>query len=795
MSKIKEAIVDSPLGREAVDSTGSPIGVVRMDVNESYAGIGELLQNYINNADERAWDRIKSKIDFIHKNLDYALSPLEGETGFGDEIRKRLEKGQKLLFKPNTVNPINIDGQTHGPGLGGMACTEWPFIAALMRWFHDKLGISYYQMSIGEAATSVSGIASLLSLWVPEGERMTPEAVIEGRSGDFYGGWGFYFARRYLADTLKPGAADDPMQGYEESVSGTYIPPGHVTDRLMVYDLNRLSDDESKGREVRVPDGVNYRSIVLHKAVVGGDTDDPGDREAYPGCILINVPKMKVHMITLLTNVIKNLGIGLYPMQFSAEGGHRWDYSVPNAPIPGMKGGIPHEIWIPEIDEKTGYPKRDKSGGYVVKKTGGINATMIDIIKAVRSQDIFMLHVVDAIETINADHTGSLMSERIPEGMVFAGLDPVALDLLCARYMFSNVPLRDAMEVDLDDGTGGRFPQAVPIPTVEGNNIVTHWGYDCPLSRDRCLESAEERGLGERRYHVFGRDTVTDSPVISLKGHLGTIHDGAFNDLITEKLYFAINKMPWDLQKTSFSYLDAIDRLTGTSLKEEFLNAFSENGKGIATYDDYGKKGILGYMMYVGGKAVSELGMDHSKSLSGFFDARMRILKCSEAMWNPEGHDLFREYLYGAVCMTAYRVSQVEIEGEDPFLPGLTWGRGKWPSFQLAQYVFLGISLYGEQFPTKVDIMSLYGLAFRYADMTQNEMRYAGEIRSEPDPEALDRYFSDLASGRRKPLDFTFYIPVGYDSIAGSVVPNVEITDDAAKIFTASFNGGSEVWS
>jgi hypothetical protein len=793
MRNVKEMLIDSPLGKERIDATGSPIGVVRMDVNGSYAGIGELLQEYINNANEDAWDRIKSKIDFTCENLDLALSPLEAETGFSSEIRKRLEKGQKLLFKPNVVNPFNIDFQTHGPGLGSMACTEWPFIAALMRWFHDKLGISYYQMSIGEAATSVTGIASLFSLMNPDGERITPEAVIEGRSGDFYGGWGFYFARRYLSDSLKPGAVDDPMQGYGESVSGDYIPPGQVTDKLLVYDLNRLSDEESKGREVQVPDGVNYRSITLHKVVVGGDPNDPGDMEAYPGCVLVNVPRLKVHMITLFTNVIKNLGIGLYPMQYAGEGGHRWDYSVPHTPIPGMKGGIPHEIWISEVNAKTGYPKRDKSGRYVVKKTGGINATMIDIIKAVSSQDVFMIHVVDAIEAINADHTGSLMSEKIPEGMVFAALDPVAVDLLCARYMFSNVPLRDAMEVDLDDGTGGRFPQAVPVPTIEGNNIVTTSGYDCPLSRDRCLERAEKRGLGERRYYVLGRDTVTDSPIVSLRGHLGTISNSAFADLITTNLYFAISKMPWDLQKTSFSYLDAIDRLAGTSVKEEFLNAFSENGNGIVTYDDYGEKGILGYMMYLGGKAVSELGVDHARSLSGFFAARTRVMKCSEALWNPEGHDLFREYFYGAICMTAYRVSQVEMEGEDPFLPGLTWGRGKWPSFQLARYIFLGISLYGEQFPIKVDIMSLYGITFRYADMTQNEMRYTGEIRTEPDPEGLDRYFSDLTNGR-KPLGFTLYIPAGYENIAGLNLPNVEVTDDPARIFTASFTDG-EVWA
>ena len=108
---------------------------------------------------------------------------------------------------------------------------------------------------------------------------------------------------------------------------------------------------------------------------------------------------------------------------------------------------------------------------------------MIDVIKAVKDQDIFMMHVVDGIETINVDHQGLGLGVRTPEGMVFAGLDPVATDLLCARYMFSNVSLEEAQKANIEDGNGGRFPQAVPIPVLEGNNIVTKAGFDCPLSR------------------------------------------------------------------------------------------------------------------------------------------------------------------------------------------------------------------------------------------------------------------------------------------------------------------------
>jgi len=315
----------------------------------------------------------------------------------------------------------------------------------------------------------------------------------------------------------------------------------------MVYDLNRIFDDPTKGREVEVPDGVNFKSITLHKAIVGGDPEDPEDLKAYPGCILINVPKFKVHAITLFTNIIKNLGIGLYPMQSAKAGDHKWDYSVPYTPIPGMKGGIPHEVWVPEIDLETGLPKKDTAGNYIVNKTGGITATMIDIIKAVSNQGIFMIHIVDGVEAINLDHMGSPMGQREPEGMVFAGLDPVATDLLCARYMFSNVPIKEAMESGLDDGNDGRFPQEVPIPAVEGKDIITKMGLDCPLSRDICFKKAEERGLGQRKYYVVGRDRVTDSPLVTMQGHLGMIKDGVFSDLVTKTLFFSLHSMMYSV--------------------------------------------------------------------------------------------------------------------------------------------------------------------------------------------------------------------------------------------------------
>ena len=784
---------DSPLGKKESDSTGSPVGVVRMDVNKSYAGISELLQKVINDSDQESWDQIKAKIDYTYNIIDYALAFIEQETSFSLQIKERLEEGQKLLFKPNLVNPMNIDPLTHGPGLGHLACTEWAFIAALMRWFHDKLGISYYKMSIGEAATATTLAATLYSRNNSENKEITTEAVIEGRSGDFHGGWGFYFVRKYLAESLKEGESEDPFRGYEESIMGTYIPPGHVSDKLMVYDLNRIYDDPNKGRTCEIPDGVNYNSICLHKVIVGGSPDDPEDLKAYPGSILINVPKYKVHAITLFTNVIKNLGIGLYPMQYSSEGNYKWDYAAPHdTTIVGMKAGIPHQVWVPDMDFENLVPKRDADGNYIVKKTGGIIATMIDIIKATSNQDVFMIHVVDAIEGINNEHQGN--GVKAAEGMVFAGLDPVATDTLSARYMFCNVPLKESLEVKLDGGTAGGFPQKVPIPSWDGKNIITNAGYDCPLARDYCFERAEKRGLGQIRYYVNGYDALTDSPIISLNGHLGSVQNGNFSDIKTETLYYDMVSVLWDLQRTAFNYLSAVDEMEGSKIKDEFLRNYDEDGDGVVSYEEYGKKGALSVYIYAAADMIFSMTQGELGFLKANFKMASKMFKISNKQYNPGKHDVLKELLLATACNVALIISQLNMEIPDPFVPGLICGKGKWPSLKFAQFFQRASMLYGQQYPFSITYPSLYGNILFYADIHLNGGQYTGGLPFNPKPGTISRYISDVEKGKTKPLDFVLYVPDGFDTLSGKKIPNVEIADDPFKMFTVNFQNGKEIW-
>ena len=171
------------------------------------------------------------------------------------------------------------------------------------------------------------------------------------------------------------------------------------------------------------------------------------------------------------------------------------------------------------------------------------------------------------------------------------------------------------------------------------------------------------------------------------------------------------------------------------------------------------------------------------------------MLKASDRYWNLQGHDIYRDERYGTVCLTAYNMSKREIEGADPFIRDLKWGKGKWPSFQLARYIFLGSSLYGNQFPSRITLLSLFGHAFGYADLRQNDGKYMGKNPGRPIPDSLEKYFSELKDGKRKPLDFIFYVPEGYDTIANAKIANVEVTIDPGKIVTAVFSDGKEIWT
>jgi hypothetical protein len=789
----RQSVVSSPVGKLQLDSHGSAIGAVRMNPELAYSGIPALLKKVIDRESEAAWDGIRTKIDYMYSCLTYALSALDDEVAFSRDVVVRVKRGQKLLFKPNIIHPACIDYVTHGPG-SVAACTPWSFVAALMRWFHDKLGITYHQMSLGEAGTSMSATAGAYTLALAGKQVVTTEAVLEGKWGGAYGGWGFYFVRRYLADTHASDHSDDPMKGYEESIMGVCLPPGRAGEKLMVYDINRIADDGSNGRDVPVAHGINFKSITLHKAVIGGDPGNPEDSKAWPGCVLVNVPRLKIHNLELLTAAIKNLGVGLYPMEAKVsdhQGGTRWKYAHPYKLIPSLKSGIPHTVWVAEIDEETGMPRQGKNGELLLKKTGGLSATMADVIEAVKDQDILMFHVVDAIEPANRFHTGPMVVP-IPEGYAFAAKDPVALDLLCARYLFTTVPMAEAKAIQKEKNLPTSFLQRVPIPRADRRSIVTEEGFDSPISRYMGFKHCQERGLGQQDYYVVGRDEWQSGSLASVGGHLGRVKAGKFSELLTKEMYFSALMPLWDLQATTLAYVEANDTVTGSSYKPAILHEFDENGDGIIDYDEKERGRNLLFIAH--GLRLPAVNVDNLERLRIRFLLATVPLRCMNKEWNTMGYHFNSWTLFNSAVTASMEMARAPLESTDPFVPGMVWGKGKWPSIQFAQHWYICTQIYGGEFPNSFDVMmSPYGLAFQYADMKWNQGTYIGTRTGSGGADEISRYHRDVEHGASL-LPFTLYVPPAYGKARDKNIPNVEETDDPGLIFTASFNDGREGW-
>ncbi len=405
------------------------------------------------------------------------------------------------------------------------------------------------------------------------------------------------------------------------------------------------------------------------------------------------------------------------------------------------------------------------------------------------------MHISDSINVSNISHNPDGMSVRIPEGYIWASLDCVALDLLCARYCFKTVTMEEGLRLKEKNCWITEFVHHVPLAKVEGRDIITIEGLDSPLFRYNLYRYAEERGVGNQDYYVTGWDSVTDTPLASLAGHFGRIEKGNFIELMTSTMYDNPSCMLWDMQKTLLSYAQAHDALTGSSILREFMDGFDENHDGIIDYDENGRKGFWTPGFSIQAHAIDMQLTEEYGVLKGHFYQNANFsLRNIDKNWNPEGHDFAYEYSLGNIAAMAYTLSRAETVHDDFFIPGMRWGQGMWPSWQQTFRIVLSNCVYGGISPDQIALSSLYGDAFRYADKTGNNGEYTGD-RDQliSDPKAISAYFEALSIGA-KPLDFTLYVPEGYGSLDRVKIPNVEETKDPAKIFTAHFNRGQVVW-
>ena len=138
-----------------------------------------------------------------------------------------------------------------------------------------------------------------------------------------------------------------------------------------------------------------------------------------------------------------------------------------------------------------------------------------------------ILHICDAINIMNISHD-TAEAVKIPEGYIWASLDCVALDLFCARYCFKTIPMKEGLKLKEENNYSTEFIRLVPTAIPCGRNIITSSGVDSPLLRYPLYDFAEKRGIGTQQYYVSGWDSLTSTPLSSLKGHLGRIEDSNF---------------------------------------------------------------------------------------------------------------------------------------------------------------------------------------------------------------------------------------------------------------------------
>ena len=691
------------------DTEGSLIGAVRLDTARAYADVPGLLERTIKQDDSAAWALLKQRIDYVYEHLGYALAPVLNKDDLRQRMVAEVEAGRKLFFKPNIVAANVLDFPGDGtPGLttGVVAATNWTLMAALLRFFHDELGIRFCQMAVGEAGVTTGAYATILEC--------PAEAVLEGRIVRPHGevtcvGYPFYFVRKYLAEAAAAlDDLDDPMAGYDESVSGTYLTPGEATRRgkLVMYDLNQ-ADKPGRGRLVPVPDGGdNYPDgIILHTALVG----DPDDPDGYPGSVLVNCPVLKVHCNAVITSAIKNLGIGGWPMRAKHgddPSSHDWLYAFPHADPPGMKGGVPggpnkggvyHTCWYVKKVNAEGMPLE-----IAETPNHGLDGTMVDINLAIKSQIPLTLHVVDAIRPINIEHGGSGTGVALDEGLILTSDDPVAVDLFSARYLFKNVPR--------DPAAPAAFERPLAIPRYDeamGAIVADESVMDARVSRSRLFAYGAGRGLGLLDYHVEGTDmTASDAasggplPLVTLDGHFGRVRDGRFEDVVTEEFYYDVPKILWDLQPVMLAHARATDALTLAALGCDSgylaeLMVLDEDGDGVVDDWEAGKAGMWDCQCAGGGISLNLHAHGHTHH--GNFHAPSRILKFADKAWNVDtlsgtgvSVDTMRIAIDSIAFTSALDLSRGE-PGTDTFFD-ISFGTGtdgttRWPSLQFARWV------------------------------------------------------------------------------------------------------------
>ena len=127
------------------------------------------------------------------------------------------------------------------------------------------------------------------------------------------------------------------------------------------------------------------------------------------------------------------------------------------------------------------------------------------------------------------------------------------------------------------------------------------------------------------------------------------------------------------------------------------MDAFDENDDSIIDYDEKGRSGCETAQFSMLAYALNLQFADEFGALKDNFIESLFFIKYSNPDWNAHGHDFTREKVLLFKAARAFEMSKSEVATSDLFIPGMSWGKGIWPSWQTVTYMIFTDFIYGSQ--------------------------------------------------------------------------------------------------
>ena len=231
------------------------------------------------------------------------------------------------------------------------------------------------------------------------------------------------------------------------------------------------------------------------------------------------------------------------------------------------------------------------------------------------------------------------------------------------------------------------FIHDVPIAKIKKQQIVSTLWVDSPLFRYYLYNDAEKRGIGSCSYYIKGVDLTNNTKLASYHGHLISLSNNNMNEVLTKTLYYNSNSILHSLQPTILSYAKSNDTLFHSNLYKELLAGFDENHDGIIDYNERGT-GFENSLIEVISNTSDISAFEKYGDLKATYLRSLLWLKYSNSKWNADGHDFLKMKILTMKLYEAFKLSNNKELNHDLFFHNMVDGKGYWPSFKTAEYIY-----------------------------------------------------------------------------------------------------------